>query len=450
MTTHFIGIGGAGMSGIARIMIARGEQVTGSDARDSRRLTALGALGAQTHVGHAAEHVHGVDQVVISTAIPESNVEWQAARAAGIPILTRAQALAGLMANARTVAVAGTHGKTTTTSMLTIALQDCGADPSYVIGSELNESGSNAHLGTGELFVAESDESDGSFLELPVDVGIVTNLEADHLDHWGDLAALESGFDRFMSGVREFAVVCADDPGAARLAERAQSAGQEVLTYGTSQRAQFHMVVDESQRFTIRSENSDLAEITLRVPGLHNMRNAAAAFTAGIGLGFSASALTTGLNRFTGTRRRFELKGEGAGVRVFDDYAHHPTEVEATLQAARAVAGSGRLIVAFQVHRYTRAALFSKEFGAALSLADEVIVLEVFAAGEAAIPGVSGKTIADAVTLDRAHVHFDPSWSSVPRHLADLARPGDLVMTMGAGDVGLLGPQVVALLQERT
>ncbi len=449
MTTHFIGIGGAGMSGIARIMVARGEQVTGSDARDSRRLTALNALGVQTHVGHAAEYVHGVDQVVVSTAIPESNVEWQAAKAAGIPVLTRAKALAALMANTRAVAVAGTHGKTTTTSMLTIALQDCGADPSFVIGSELNESGSNAHLGTGDIFVAESDESDGSFLELPVDVGIVTNVEADHMDHWGDFAALEAGFDQFLARVREFSVVCLDDPGAKRLAERAQAAGANVWTYGTTEQARVHMVVSDADRFTIVSDGAELAHIALRVPGLHNMRNATAAFTAGMGLGFAPDALATGLNRFTGTRRRFEFKGDAAGVRVYDDYAHHPTEVEATLHAARTVVGAGRLIVAFQVHRYTRAALFCHEFGAALGLADEVVILEVFAAGEAAIPGVSGSSIADAVELDAAHVHFEPSWSNVPRRLVELAQPGDLVMTMGAGDVGLLGPQVVALLQER-
>jgi UDP-N-acetylmuramate--alanine ligase len=449
MTTHFIGIGGAGMSGIARIMVARGEQVTGSDARDSRRLTALNALGVQTHVGHAAEYVHGVDQVVVSTAIPESNVEWQAAKAAGIPVLTRAKALAALMANTRAVAVAGTHGKTTTTSMLTIALQDCGADPSFVIGSELNESGSNAHLGTGDIFVAESDESDGSFLELPVDVGIVTNVEADHMDHWGDFAALEAGFDQFLARVREFSVVCLDDPGAKRLAERAQAAGANVWTYGTTEQARVRMVVSDADRFTIVSDGAELAHIALRVPGLHNMRNATAAFTAGMGLGFAPDALATGLNRFTGTRRRFEFKGDAAGVRVYDDYAHHPTEVEATLHAARTVVGAGRLIVAFQVHRYTRAALFCREFGAALGLADEVVILEVFAAGEAAIPGVSGSSIADAVELDAAHVHFEPSWSHVPRRLVELAQPGDLVMTMGAGDVGLLGPQVVALLQER-
>lgn len=449
MTTHFIGIGGAGMSGIARIMVARGEQVTGSDARDSRRLTALSALGVQTHVGHAAEYLHGVDQVVVSTAIPESNVELQAARAAGIPVLSRAKALASLMADARTVAVAGTHGKTTTTSMLTIALQDCGADPSYVIGSELNESGSNAHLGTGDIFVAESDESDGSFLELPVDVGIVTNVEADHMDYWKDLAALEDGFDQFMGRVRDFSVVCCDDPGAQRLADRARAAGANVWTYGTSEQATMRMIVSSPDEFTIVKDGTELAHIALRVPGEHNMRNATAAFTAGVGLGFPPDALATGLNRFTGTRRRFELKGDAAGVRVYDDYAHHPTEVEATLRAARAVAGSGRLIVAFQVHRYSRAALFCREFGAALGLADEVVVLEVFAAGEAAIPGVGGSTIADAVALDARHVHFEPSWSNVPRRLVELAQPGDLVMTMGAGDVGLLGPQVVALLQER-
>jgi UDP-N-acetylmuramate--alanine ligase len=449
MTTHFIGIGGAGMSGIARVMVARGEQVTGSDARDSRRLTALSALGVHTHVGHAAEHVHGVDQVVVSTAIPESNVEWQAAKAAGIPVLTRAQALAALMADYRAVAVAGTHGKTTTTSMLTIALQDCGADPSYVIGSELNESGSNAHLGTGDIFVAESDESDGSFLHLPVDVGIVTNVEADHMDYWADLDALEAGFDRFIANVREFSVICLDDPGAARLAERAQRSGANVWTYGVSEQATMRMVVSGADRFTIVRDGEECAQVALRVPGLHNMRNATAAFTAGVGLGFEADSLATGLNRFTGTRRRFELKGDAAGVRVYDDYAHHPTEVEATLRAARDVVGDGRLIVAFQAHRYTRAALFRREFGAALGLADEVVILEVFAAGETAIPGVSGSSIADAVTLDASHVHFEPSWSNVPSRLVALAQPGDLVMTMGAGDVGLLGPQVVALLQER-
>ncbi len=437
------------MSGIARVMVARGEQVTGSDARDSRRLTALSALGVHTHVGHAAEHVHGVDQVVVSTAIPESNVEWQAAKAAGIPVLTRAQALAALMADYRAVAVAGTHGKTTTTSMLTIALQDCGADPSYVIGSELNESGSNAHLGTGDIFVAESDESDGSFLHLPVDVGIVTNVEADHMDYWADLDALEAGFDRFIANVREFSVICLDDPGAARLAERAQRAGRTVWTYGVSERATIRMVVSGADRFTIVRDGAECAQVSLRVPGLHNMRNATAAFTAGVGLGFEADSLATGLNRFTGTRRRFELKGDAAGVRVYDDYAHHPTEVEATLRAARDVVGDGRLIVAFQAHRYTRAALFRREFGAALGLADEVVILEVFAAGETAIPGVSGSSIADAVALDASHVHFEPSWSNVPSRLVALAQPGDLVMTMGAGDVGLLGPQVVALLQER-
>jgi UDP-N-acetylmuramate--alanine ligase len=440
MTIHFIGIGGAGMSGIARVMIARGEQISGSDARDSRRLSALAALGAQTYVGHAGEHIHGARQVVISSAIPESNVELIAARAAGLPVLTRAQALGQVMANHRSVAVAGTHGKTTTTSMLTVALHACGVDPTYVIGSELNESGSNAHAGADPLFIAESDESDGSFLQLPVDVGIVTNVEPDHMEYWGTVEALESAFQSFVAAATEFAVICLDDPGAAKL----QSGATRTYGFAASADTRIEERVDGGYVFHYRGRPYP---IRISVPGRHNVLNAAAAFTAAADMGFDPATVITGLERFTGTKRRFEFKGEAGDIRVFDDYAHHPTEVVATLEAARAVAGDGRLIVVFQAHRYSRTSLFTQEFGAALGKADAVVVLEVYSAGEAAIPGVSGQTIAHAVPLDPQSVYFEPSMAQVPARVAALARPGDTVMTMGAGDVGLLCAPILSALR---
>ncbi|TAK71112.1 MAG: UDP-N-acetylmuramate--L-alanine ligase [Actinomycetota bacterium] len=453
---HVVGIGGAGMSGIARILLARGVTVSGSDAKDSRRLSALRALGATVHVGHAAGHVAGAAVVVVSTAIKESNVELLEARRRGVPVLSRAAALAAIMAGQRGVAVAGTHGKTTTTSMLTVALQHCGADPSFAIGSELNESGSNAHLGTGELFVVEADESDGSFLHLDCVAGIVTNVEADHLDHWGTLTAIEAAFESFaarIGGRDGFLVCCADDIGAAKLAAAARVQGIDVRTYGRSPAADFvvHPLPAESgtPRFDVSHRGVRLGTTTLAVPGAHNVLNATAAWATGIGLGYSAGDLRVGLESFSGTRRRFEFRGQADGVRVFDDYAHHPTEIAATLTAARDVAGGGRLVVAFQAHHYYRTALFVKEFGAALGLADEVVVLEVFAPGEAPIPGASGQLMAAAVPLPEANVVFEPSWSAVASRLADRARPGDLVMTLGAGDISMIGPEVLELLRRR-
>lgn len=454
---HIIGIGGAGMSGIARILVARGNLVTGSDAKESRRVAALRALGIDVWVGHDADRIQAneIDCVVISTAIKESNVELAAARAAGIQVLHRSQALGALMDGSRPVAVAGTHGKTTTTSMVTVALQHCGADPSFAIGSELNESGSNAHVGTGDLFVVEADESDGSFLRIEPVAGIVTNVEPDHLDHWGTFEAIEAAFDEFVSeisGRGGFTAICIDDPGGRALVERARAHGWSIRTYGVSEDADARVVnaglYDWGWRFEVVDANEVLGSVTLKVPGMHNALNATAAFVVATGLGFDPSTVIAGLESFSGTKRRFEFKGQAAGVRVYDDYAHHPTEIAATLRAAREVAGDAELVVAFQAHHYYRTALFIEEFGAALGLADQVVVLEVFAPGEEAIPGASGQAMAANVPLPAGQVVFEPSWSAVAGQLAARARSGDIVMTLGAGDIGMLGPEVLAILRE--
>ncbi len=452
---HIVGVGGAGMSGIARVMLDRGVPVSGSDAKDSRRLAALQALGITTHIGHNADWVEGIDTLVVSTAIPASNPERVAAMERGIPILSRAQALAAVMTGYRGVAVTGTHGKTTTTSMLTVALQHCGVDPCFAIGSELNASGANAHVGSGDVFIVEADESDGAFLELSPIAGIVTNIEADHLDHWGTLAAIEEGFDEFARGIHDrggFLVACADDPGAAAMAQRARAQGVDVRTYGRAEDADFQMMGEQAGPsgwvFEAVHEGVRLGELQMQVPGRHNALNALGAWVAGIGLGLAPEQMRAGLAEFTGTRRRFDLKGVVNDIRVYDDYAHHPTEIAATLNAAREVVGQGRIIVAFQAHHYYRTALFSVEFGEALGLADDVVVMEVFAPGETPIPGASGQTMASHVPLAPEHVVFEPSWSAVAGHLAARARPGDIVMTLGAGDIGLLCSEVIDLLRE--
>lgn len=457
---HIVGIGGAGMSGIARLLLSRGGEVSGSDAKESRRVDAVRALGAHVHVGHEAGHLGVGDDaptaLVVSTAIPEDNPEVVEARDRGIPVLHRAEALAMLMHGSRVVAVAGTHGKTTTTSMLTVALQHCGADPSFAIGSELNESGSNAHQGTGGLFVAEADESDGSFLRLGAFAGIVTNVEPDHLNYWGTYEAVEQGFLDFATSLRDaggFLVACLDDPGAATLIHAARSEGVRVLSYGEHADADYRVSRTasgpEGWEFEVTAGGVRLGRLRLQVPGVHNILNATAALAMGIELGFPDADLRAGLETFSGTRRRFEYRGSADGVRVYDDYAHHPTEIAATLRAARAVVGDARLVVAFQAHHYYRTALFVREFGEALGLADEVVVLEVFAPGEEPIPGASGRTMADNVPLPAEQVAFEPSWSRVAGQLATRSRPGDVVMTLGAGDIGMLAPEVLDLLRER-
>jgi UDP-N-acetylmuramate--alanine ligase len=452
---HFIGIGGAGMSGIARIMLARGMRVSGSDAKDTLALTALRALGATVHVGHAAEYVAGADTVVISTAIRPNNPELVEAERRGLRVIHRAGALASMMLDRRAVAVAGTHGKTTTTSLLTVAIQHCGADPSFAIGGNLNESGANAHNGSGDVFIAEADESDGSFLLYAPTAAIVTNVEADHLDHYGTGEAVAEAFDAFADRVRPggFLVTCADDEGARALADAARARGTDVRTYGESADADLRLINVVTHGMTSNyeavSRGRRLGTVRLRLPGRHNVLNSAAALEVGLGLGFPLDRLREGLESFTGTRRRFEHKGTADGVRVFDSYAHHPTELAADLAAARDVASGGRVVVVFQPHLYSRTRHFADQFGIALGLADEVVVMDVYAAREDPMPGVTGALVAAAVPLPPEQVVYEPSWSAVAGHLAERARPGDIVLTCGAGDVTMIGPEVLARLEAR-
>ena len=457
---HIVGIGGAGMSGIARVLLARGIEVSGSDAKDSRRLQALKPLGAKVYVGHNENQLEVSGSlpscVVVSTAINSENPEVQKATQLGIPVISRATALAELLIGATTISVAGTHGKTTTTSMVTVILQNAGKDPSFVIGSEMNESGSNAHQGSGELFVVEADESDGTFLVLPTTFAIVTNVEADHLNYWESLAAIEQAFVDFMVKTKSnggSAIVCGDDPGAKEVAKRAEKLGVKVITYGQGGENDAVLTLLPSgsvgSQFTISFREQTHGPIKLLVPGVHNALNATAAFIAALEQGCSSKDCVEGLQGFTGTHRRFEFRGEVNGVRVFDDYAHHPTEIDAVLRAARTVVGSGRVLAAFQAHHYYRTALFSKEFGQALGLADFVVVLEVFAPGETPIPGASGSTMANNVPLAPEQVVFEPSWSQVAGHLANQAKPGDIIMTLGAGDIGMMCPEILALLDSK-
>ncbi|WP_092532112.1 UDP-N-acetylmuramate--L-alanine ligase [Amycolatopsis arida] len=455
---HLIGIGGAGMSGIARILLARGARVSGSDAKDSRAVLTLRAQGAEIGVGQRPENLDafsgGPSAVVVSTAIKESNPELRAARERGVPVLHRAEALAALMAGHRVACVAGTHGKTSTTSMLTVALQRCRLDPSFAIGGDLNESGANAHHGDGGVFVAEADESDGSFLSYTPSVAVVTNVEPDHLDHHGTAEAYTAVFDEFVGRIAPGGVLiaCADDHGADRLADRAAAAGVRVRRYGRGvtgpddARVLEYTPTEDGGTVHVSVQGEKLA-VRVAVPGEHMALNAVAALLAGMELGAPAECLAEGLAAFGGVRRRFEFKGRSGDVRVYDDYAHHPTEVAAQLRAARHAAGSGRLVVVFQPHLYSRTKAFAAEFAAALSLADEVVVLDVYGAREEPEPGVSGALVARRI--EAVPAHYEPAFDRAAVLAADLVRSGDLLITMGAGDVTQLGPEIVAELDRR-
>jgi len=451
---HFVGIGGAGLSGIARIMLARGITVSGSDAEDSHALQALRALGARCYVGHDAAHVHDVESVVASTAVRADNPEVVEAQRQRLRLLPRSAALESVMQGRRVVAVAGTHGKTTTTSLLTVALQHCAADPSFAIGGELNESGTNAYDGSGDIFVAEADESDGAFLVYSPFAALVTNVEADHLDNYGTEEAYHAAFTEFLDRIdpEGFLVTCIDDAGAADLAAQARDKGITVVGVGESAAADVRVeevsFAGSTSQFSVVDGGDELGEISLQIPGRHYVLDAVAALGAGLRLGFPFADLKQGLEAFTGTRRRMELKGEVAGVRVYDSYAHHPNEISGDLQAARSIAGSGRVVVAFQPHLVSRTRIFGAAMGQALGAADEVVVMDIYVAREDPDPGITGQLVAANVPLPPAHVVFEPSWSQTPARLVERARPGDVVLTLGAGDVTLVGPEVLGLLAE--
>ena len=459
---HMIGIGGAGMSGIARILLDRGGQVSGSDAKESRGVAALRARGADVRIGHdatALDMLPGGPTVVVSThaAIPKDNPELLEAARRGIPVLLRPAVLAQLMAGYTTVMVTGTHGKTTTTSMIIVALQRMGFDPSFAVGGDLGEAGTNAHHGSGRIFVAEADESDGSLLEYTPDIAVVTNVEADHLDFFGTVEAYVAVFDQFVARLRPggAVVVCADDPGAAALAERSTALGVRVLRYGTGNGANLAgALIDWEQQgtgsvSTIHLDGeSQPRGMRLAVPGRHMALNALGALLAAVQAGADVDTVLDGLSAFEGVRRRLESVGTSAGVRVFDVYAHHPTEVRVDLEAlvAVAAAGGGRCIAVFQPHLYSRTQTFAREFGQALSLADEVFVLDVYAAREQPIVGVSGASVAEHVGVA---VRYVPDFSAVAELVAGSARAGDVVVTMGAGDVTLLSREILAAVQIR-
>jgi UDP-N-acetylmuramate--alanine ligase len=471
---HLVGVGGAGMSAVAGLLVARGLVVSGSDAQEGPALDGLRAAGVSVHVGHDAAHVAAADTVVLSSAIRDTNPEVVAARERDLPVLHRSEALAALMAGRIGIAVAGAHGKTTTSTMVAAALTAAGRadgvlDPSYAIGGTvLTADGATPgyRAGTGEVFVAEADESDGSFLAYAPAVAVVTNVEPDHLDHYGDAAAFEAAFERFADRVLDGGalVACLDDPGAARLVgsvrDRLERRGVRVLTYGSdaaiaADAAGPDLVLGPLRErggawhVTLTSRTAEVpgADLLLAVPGEHNAANAAAAYLAAWAVGADPEAVAAGLGEFRGTGRRFEDRGTAGGVRVVDDYAHHPTEVAALLRTARTVVGDGRVHVLFQPHLYSRTRTFAAEFGSALDLADTVVVTDVYAAREDPDPETTGDTIAREVpTPGRAR--FVADRHEAARAVAAAAVPGDLVLTVGAGDVTRLAPEVLAVLAE--
>jgi UDP-N-acetylmuramate--alanine ligase len=460
---HMVGIGGAGMSGIARILLDRGGLVSGSDAKESRGIHALRARGALIQIGHDASSLDllpGGATAVITThaAIPKTNPELVEARRRGIPVMLRPMVLAKLMDGRTTLMVTGTHGKTTTTSMLIVALQHCGRDPSFAVGGELGEAGTNAHHGSGDCFVAEADESDGSLLEYTPNVAVVTNIETDHLDFYGSADAYVEVFDSFVERLAPGGalVVCTDDPGAAALAQRTAALGIRVLRYGSSpvQDMAGTLLLWEQQGTGAVAHIQLAGEphprvMRLSVPGRHMALNALGALLAAIEIGAPADEVLDGLAGFEGVRRRFELVGTAGSVRVFDDYAHHPTEISATLAAVRTVleqSGDGRSLVVFQPHLYSRTKAFAAEFGRALDAADEVFVLDVYGAREQPLAGVNGASVAEHVSVP---VRYLPDFSAVAQEVAAAAGPGDVIVTMGAGDVTLLGPEIVTALRAR-
>ncbi|WP_017544497.1 UDP-N-acetylmuramate--L-alanine ligase [Nocardiopsis prasina] len=454
--THFIGLGGAGMSGIARVLLQSGVEVSGSDARDSETLRELEQMGAQVFVGHAAENLGKADTLVVSSAIREDNPELAEARARGIRVLPRAAALGALLLGREGIAVSGTHGKTTTTSMVTVVLQHLGVDPGYVIGGKLVTTGLGADAGVGEVIAVEADESDGSFLMLSPKVAVVTNVEADHLDNYSGIDEIHANFANFVDRVERTLIVGIDDPGARTVAELARERGKKVLTYGEAEDADYRITRIRARgfttEFTLTTADGEPIDGTLAVPGRHNVLNAAASVAVADELGHDLEIAVEGIADFAGAARRFELKGEGDGVGVYDSYAHHPTEIDADLRATRAALRSfsedsgeeipeGRVVALFQPHLYSRTRIFAEEFATALSLADEVVVMEVYAAREDPEPGVTGEIITSKVSHDG--VRYVPDRADAVRTVAALARPGDIVLTMGAGDVTELGPLIV-------
>jgi UDP-N-acetylmuramate--alanine ligase len=450
---HFIGIGGAGMSAIARVLLAMGHRISGSDLKESRNTLRLRELGAQIFIGHQCRNVDGAGTVVVSSAIPDGNCELTAAREAGLRVLIRAQMLAELAREKRAVAVAGTHGKTTTTSMISLLLEQNSLDPTFLIGGELNDIGSNAKYGSGEYLVAEADESDGSFLFLEPEIIVITNIEADHLDYYGSFDKIEETFAKFVAKLPQQGVIicCGDFDNTLNIVSRS---GRQCKTYGVGEdcdlvASNIHLTSFGSS-FFVSEAGRELGRVALKVPGLHNVYNSLAAMSLGLHLGISFKEIAAALERFGGVQRRFQLMGSCSGITLIDDYAHHPTEIRYTLEAARA-GDWHRIISVFQPHRYTRTKYLYREFALSFKEADVVVLTEVYGAGEEPIPGVTGKLLVDALAQadHRKQTVYLPKKSEVKEFLLESTRPGDLVITMGAGDIWTVGEEFLQTLSRQ-
>ena len=449
---HFIGIGGSGMSGLAEVLLTMGYQVSGSDLKATEVTERLVRAGGRVFLGHDERNVEGVQIVVYSSAVTPDNPEYRAAVARNLPVIPRAEMLAELMRMKYGVAVAGAHGKTTTTSMVGAVLAEGGLDPTIVVGGRVHALGTNARLGQGQFLVAEADESDGSFVRLQPAIGVITNLDREHLDHYGTMAGVEAAFLKFAERVPFYGLVvlCADDP---ELDELRARITRRTITYGIQRgeiRARDLELDARGSRFDAYYGERRLGRVEMSVVGRHNVLNALAAVAVGIELEVSFSHVAHALSSFLGVGRRFETRGEAEGVLVVDDYGHHPTEIRATLAAARQL-GRERVVVVFQPHRYTRTRALVEEFGRAFDEADVVLVTDIYAAGEAPIPGVTAENIVGAA---RSHGHRDVVYAGdlarAEALLRELVRPHDLVLTLGAGDIGRLGERFLHRRAEAT
>jgi UDP-N-acetylmuramate--alanine ligase len=447
---HFVGIGGVGMSGIAEILLNLGYRVTGSDRRRNETVERLEQLGAKVFIGHEASNVEGAHVVVYSSAISRDNVELRAAHDRQVPIIPRAEMLAELMRLKYGIAIAGTHGKTTTTSLVGAVLAEGRYDPTIVVGGRVTNLGSNARLGQGDYLVAEADESDGSFLKLAPTIAVVTTIDAEHLDHYGTLDAIRDAFVAFVNKVPFYgsAVLCLDEPNIQMLLPRLE---KRVITYGLESGADLVArrlrLAGLTSRFEVHQRGRLLGECVLPIPGRHNVLNALAAVGVGLDLDIPFLTIQKALAAFAGVQRRFQIRGTAAGVTVIDDYGHHPAEIRATLAAAKAGFDS-RVVTVFQPHRYSRTQHLRQEFLTAFNQADVLIVMDIYAAGEPPIPGVSAADLADGI---RAHGHRNVTFLGSDRtrvvdYVCEISRPGDLVLTLGAGDVTQLGPDILRRL----
>jgi len=448
-----VGIGGAGMSGIAEVLLNLGHKVIGSDLKETSVTRHLAKLGAIIFYGHDQNHVEDVDVVVYSSAVTFDNPEIKAARDKKIPIIPRAEMLAELMRMKYGIAVAGTHGKTTTTSLVATVLAEGGIDPTVIIGGKLNAFGSNAKLGQGEFLVAEADESDGSFLKLSPTITVVTNIDTDHLDFYQDIDSLQKAFEEFNNKVPFYGanILCLDDPNIQSLIPRLK---KRHLTYGFNSQADYQArelsFKGLTSKFKVTYHGENLGEYILRIPGIHNIQNALAAVAVGRELGLDLTSIKRGLEEFRGVERRFQIQGEISGITVVDDYGHHPTEIKVTLNASKQVWPNRNLIVVFQPHRFTRTQILFKEFLTAFYQADHLVITEIYPAGEKPIEGVNAQSLYQGI---KEHGHkslvFFPTSEEIITHLVEKIKPGDVVLTLGAGDVGKIGIELLQRLNAR-